>query len=321
MGPGWLIDVLLLVGGLAVLAAAGEALVRGAARLAQILGISTLVVGLTVVAFGTSAPEAAVSVFAAERGATDLAVANVVGSNVANILLILGLAALVRPLVVSRSLIRIDGPIMIVVLGVFMAVVMGWGEIGRWTGGVFLCGLIVYTALTYILARRTGPPEAEPPRPLTGLARRCWYNALLVVIGVAGLVYGARLIVSGASGVAQRLGVSEHIIGLTIVAVGTSLPELAATLVAARHRQADLAVGNVVGSNIFNALLVTGLAALVRPLPVNEYVIRIDGPAMVAASVVFYVIVYFGKKLTRAQGAVFLGLYVFYLVWTGQRAA
>lgn len=312
----WLVHAILLAGGVGVLAAGGEALIRGATRLARTLGVSTLFIGLTLVAFGTSAPEAAVTIFAGAAGASDLAVGNVVGSNIANILLILGIAALVTPLRVSRSLVRVDGPIMILVMALFLALAGLHREFGRVTGACFLAGLVLYTTFTYVLARVTGPPPDEQLAPPAGRVRRRGTNVLLVVLGVVGLVVGARLIVDGASGLATMWGVSQHIIGLTIVAVGTSLPELAATIAAARHKQPDIAVGNVVGSNIFNVLFVTGAAAVVHPLPMPEAIIWFDGPVMLAICVVFYPMAYFGGSISRWEGVILLGSYAAYLAWT-----
>ncbi len=321
--PECVAHTLVLVAGLVVLAVGGEFLVRGAVRLARALGVSALVVGLTVVAFGTSAPEAAVTIFAASRGtaeAASLAIGNVVGSNIANILLILGFAAAIGPLAVSRRLIRFDGPIMILSAALFMALAWLTGRIDRIAGGVFVAGLIAYTAFTYYQARKNPPPANEHDEPLKGLGQHWWYNLILVAIGVGTLVGGAALIVQGASGLARAIGISDHVIGLTIVALGTSLPELATAAVAARHKQPDIAIGNIVGSNIFNVLFVTGLAALTHPLAVPEAIVCFDGPLMLAICIVFYPIVWTGQKVTRWEGLVLLAMYVSYLTWTGVQA-
>lgn len=311
----WAAHTVTLAAGLLLLALGGEGLVRGAARLARSLGVSALVVGLTLVAFGTSAPEAAVTVVAATAGATELAVGNVVGSNIANILLIGGLAALLTPLAISRSLIRIDGPVMLVTAAALLISAQIRGHITRIEGAVFVAGLVAYTIATYRLARRDPAPTVQP-EPLTGLARWWWYNLLFVLVGIAGVVLGAQLVVSGAGGLARLLDISEHVIGLTIVAIGTSLPELATSVAAARHRQPDIAIGNIVGSNIFNVLFVTGSAAVVKPLTVPTSIAHIDAPLMVAVSVVFYASLYKGGKISRWEGGVFLALYLAYLAWT-----
>jgi len=316
-------NTLILMVGLVCLGIGGEMLVRGAARLARTLGVSTLVVGLTVVAFGTSAPEAAVTVTAAARGtegATGLAVGNVVGSNIANILLILGFAAVVRPLVVSHNLIRFDGPVMILSAAALTAIAWWIGSVGRVAGIVFVTSLLAYTVFTYCQARQRPVPEvAEEDHP-KGIARHWWYNAALIVIGVVGLVGGAQLIVHGASELARAFGVSDHLIGLTIVAIGTSLPELATAVAAARQRQSDIAIGNVIGSNIFNVLFVTGLASMVTPLPVPSDIVHLDAPLMLGICVLTFPVMWTGRKIVRWEGAVLLGGYVAYLVWTGMRA-
>ncbi len=316
----WTAHILMLLGGLAVLAVGGEGLVRGASRLARALGVSSLAIGLTVVAFGTSAPEAAVTIYAASHDLAELAVGNVVGSNIANILLILGVAAILAPLAVPRSLIRVDGPIMILAAAAFMALAWVSGEISRWAGVTFVCALIIYTYRTYALARRT-PLEPKRNDAPTGRARHWWYNLSLVIIGVAGLVGGAKMIVSGASAIATMLGISEHVIGLTIVAIGTSLPELATAAVAARHQEPEIAIGNVVGSNIFNILFVAGLGAITQPLVVPPEIIHFDGPLMVAICVLFYPLVYTGQRVTRWEGGILVALYAAYLTWTAIQAA
>lgn len=314
--PQWVAHVLVLLGGLAVLTAGGEMLVRGAARLAGTLGVSVLVVGLTVVAFGTSAPEAAVTIFAARQGAAGLALGNVVGSNIANVLLILGLAAAVRPIPVARSLIRLDGPVMVASAAALYGLMFWQGGIGRLAGAAFVVGLVAYTGLAYYLGRRNPPPTVGEALTATGRGRLWWYNALLVLVGIGGLIVGARLIVSGSTGLALLLGISEHVVGLTIVAVGTSLPELATTVIAARRNQPDIAIGNVVGSNTFNVLFVTGAAALASPLHVPVEITRFDAPLMLAVCALFVPLAWTGRRVTRGEGVVLLALYVLYVGWT-----
>ncbi len=311
----WLTHVLVLIIGLIVLAIGGESLVRGATRLARRLGVSELVVGLTVVAFGTSAPEAAVTIYAALEGTADLAVGNIVGSNISNLLLILGLAVMVRPLRVSRSLIRVDGPVMLLSALLFWGLAALNGHIDRWNGVVFVAGLVGYTALTYYVAGKTPYelPKEEPPPSRGGTATLV--GPVLVIVGVGGLVLGARLVVSGAGGLALLLGVSHRVIGLTIVAVGTSLPELATAIIAARRRQADLAVGNIVGSNIFNIFFVAGTTASISPLSVSSEIIQLDGPVMIVASVLFIPLAYSGRLLSRWEGGLLLFAYGGYLAW------
>ena len=310
--------------GLAVLWVAGEALVRGAARLARSLGVSALVVGLTIVAFGTSAPEVAVSVLAALQGEDELALGNVIGSNIANVLLILGVAALTRPLKVSLNLIRTDVPIMIFVFAAFTLLAVVDLGLDRWEGLLFVAGLVAYTAFTYLMARREpqlvrDEYEAADLAPAPGDPRRAawrfWRNMALVLIGIAGLVLGARLIVSGAVGLAEIAGLSRRVIALTIVAVGTSLPELATCVVAARRNQPDIAVGNIVGSNIFNVLSVAGLSAIARPLVAPPEILN-DGMLMLATGLLTWIVCWRGRTVGRGSGTALLALYAVFLACT-----
>jgi cation:H+ antiporter len=317
----WMLHAATLIAGIVVLGMGGEFLVRGATRLARSLGVSTLVVGLTVVAFGTSAPEAAVTIFAAARGAGELAIGNIVGSNIANVLLIMGAAAVMAPLAVSRSLIRVDGPVMILAAAALIGLAAPTGAIGRWAGVGLVGALVIYTAVTYILARRNYVAVAgEDEAPSAGWARFPAYNALLVAVGIGGLVLGASLMVDGATGLALLFSVSEHVIGLTIVAIGTSLPELATAVIAARRNHPDIAIGNVIGSNIFNVLFVAGATAIVQPLSVPPSILRFDGPLMVTVCIIAYVAVYTGRRVTRLEGSVLLFFYAAYLVGTTVRA-
>jgi cation:H+ antiporter len=312
--------VLMLLAGLVLLLGGAELLVRGSSRLAIGLGISPLVVGLTVVAFGTSSPELAVSVRAALAGggAADIAVGNVVGSNIANVLLILGVSAVIAPLAVSRQLVRLDVPIMVGV-----SVLLLWmardGGLGRLEGALLFSGVIAYTAFAIVQSRRetAAKGHAEPiPEELRG--RRLAADAVLVIVGLALLVLGARWLVDSAVTLATLLGVSELIIGLTVVAVGTSLPELATSALAAWRGERDIAVGNVVGSNTFNILSVLGASALVAPagIAVSAQARAFDLPVMLAAAVLCVPIFFTGLRIARPEGALFLlfyGAYVAYL--------
>ncbi len=313
----------LFVLGLVVLSLGGELLVRGAARLARALGVSSLVIGLTIVAFGTSAPEAAVSIFAAIKGEAGIAIGNIVGSNIANLLLILGAAAVARPLRISLNLVRTDLPVMLLVTGVFLllaadkaAFSAGPTRIERYEGLVFVLGLIGYTWLTYRLARRepeSVEAEYEASRPQAGPIA---VNLLLLVGGIGGLIGGADLIVRGASGMAELMGVDRRIIGLTVVAIGTSLPEMATCVVAARRNQPDIAVGNIVGSNIFNILSVAGLASLVRPLEIPRATLFFDAPVMLVVSLLAWYVCWHGRTVSRRIGVGLLMLYATFLVLT-----
>lgn len=302
--------------GLAVLSYGADVLVRGASRLAQALGISSLVVGLTVVAFGTSAPELAVSVQSAFSGHADLAVGNVVGSNIFNVLLILGVAAIITPLVVARQLVRVDVPLLI---GVSVAV---WlmsldGSIGYLDGALLTTGVVAYTAFTVRQSRRETKNNAAGENEPKTTARMIVIDVALVVVGLAMLVVGSRWFVAGAVQVAQWLGVSDLVIGLTIVAAGTSLPEVAASIAASLKGERDLAVGNVIGSNLFNLLCVLGVSALVAPngLPVPSSALAFDLPVMIAVSVACLPIFFAGHLITRREGVVFLCFYVAYAAY------
>lgn len=307
--------LLLFLLGAVLLVVGADLLVRGGARLAIAAGISPLVVGLTVVAYGTSAPETAVSVSSAFQGRVDIAFGNAVGSNIFNILLILGASAVVAPLVVARQLVRVDVPLMIGVCA--LVPVLGYdGRIGRLDGLLLAAGLVAYTVFSIRVSRRETAAAAERvAAPSGGAARKAVaVSLLLVLVGLLLLVQGARWLVAGASALAEAFGVSELVIGLTIVAAGTSLPEGATSIVAAMRGQRDIAVGNVVGSSIFNVLAVLGLAGLVSPggVAVSPIALRFDVPVMIAAAVACLPIFASGHRIDRWEGALFLGYYVAY---------
>lgn len=312
-------SILSLLGGLVVLVVGADVLVRGASRLAAMVGVSPLVVGLTVVAFGTSAPELAVSVGGALSGAGGLAVGNAVGSNVFNVLAILGAAALASPLVVHQRLVRIDVPLVVAVTAVTWLLAAD-GRLARLEGVALMAGLAAYTVWSYRASRRE-PPEvaaeyAEAFATPTGPVRRRWPLAVVAVAGGLGaLVVGARLLVAGATTVAGALGVPDLVVGSTIVAAGTSLPELATSVAAARRGERDIAVGNVVGSNLFNLLGVLGLAAVVAPagLAVSPAALETDLPVALLAMVVAAPVLATGLVLMRWEGALLLVGYGGYL--------
>ena len=311
-----------LIAGLVLLIAGAEVLVRGAAKLAAQFGISPLVIGLTVVAFGTSAPETAVSVQASLNGSGDIAIGNVVGSNIANVLLILGMTALVAPLVVSRQLIRLDVPIMIGASLVTFG--LAWdGQLSRIDGAILFSAVVIYTLFLVISSRRENAAGAddefakefgldEPAKPHAGLI-----NAGLVLGGLVLLVVGSNFLVEGAVALARALGLSELVIGLTVIAIGTSLPELATSIMAAFRGERDIAVGNIVGSNIFNLLCVLGLASLVSPqaIGVSSNALAFDFPVMIAVAVACLPIFFAGYCIKRWEGALFLAYYVAYTLY------
>jgi cation:H+ antiporter len=344
-----LLDTGRILLGLVLLVAGGELLVRGASGLATRIGMSSLVVGLTVVAFATSAPELAVTLGAVMGGEPGLAVGNVVGSSIANVLMILGSSAIILPLLVKVQLVRIDIPFMAALSILFLLLAID-GGFSRVDGLILLVLLVLYIAVAIILSRRDGHvDELRGPGAsiATASAGRVGQTArtsgdtmteavedveargsigrdvVLVLIGVVLLVVGANILVKGATGIATAFGVSDLIVGLTVVAIGTSLPELATSIVAVRRGQRDLAVGNVVGSNIFNIGAVAGMAAMISPtgLPVPESALALDIPLMIAASVVLLPLAFTGSVIARWEGGLLVALYVSYLLYTVLAAA
>ena len=306
------------VAGLVFLVAGAEALVRGASRLAALFGLSRLVIGLTIVAAGTSSPELAVSMGAALSGQADIAVGNVVGSNIFNVLFILGICALILPLRVSSQLVRTDVPVMIGV-SLLVLVLCADGRIGRFDGVLLLAGMIAYFWYSIVEGRRTAADEPAAAGEGGGIAPQI----LWIALGLALLVLGARWLVEGAVSMARLMGVSELVVGLTIVAAGTSLPEVATSVVASLRGERDIAVGNVVGSNIFNILGILGLSALVSSdgLAVAPSLASFDTPVMVAVALACLPIFFTGHLISRAEGGLFLGYYVAYTLYLVLAAA
>ncbi|CAN5388163.1 calcium/sodium antiporter [soil metagenome] len=297
--------------GLALLVIGGEFLVRGASALAVRAGISPLVVGLTVVSVATSAPELAVTTGAVFSGESELALGNVVGSNIANILLILGISALVLPIGIRRQLLRVDVPFLIA-FGLLLLLLVLDGDIGTWDGLILLTAWIGHTAMSVWLSKREDPPAGADADVETGYSLPM--SLLLVAAGVGLLVGGAQLLVTGAVSIATGLGVSSLVVGLTVVAIGTSLPELVASIIAVKRNAGDLAVGNAIGSCLANIGLVLGVPALLKPggLPVPSAVLSVDLPLMIAASVALLPVIYTGARIGRREGLLFLSLYVSY---------
>ena len=315
------LTVVLFVVGLVLLIVGAELLVRGASRLAGALGISPLVIGLTVVAFGTSAPELAVSLQASLNGQPDLALGNVVGSNIANILLILGVSALVAPLIVSHQLIRLDVPLVIGSSLLLLLLALD-GRVSTLEGVLLFSGAVAYTGFLVRQSRReTAAAAVDSDSPAE--AGGAWpINLGVVVVGLALLVLGSRWLVSGAVEFATLLGVSELVIGLTVVAVGTSLPEIATSVLATLRGEREIAVGNVVGSNLFNILLVLGLAAIISPagISVPHAALTFDIPVMIAVAVACLPIFFTGHLIARWEGGVFLAYYIAYTLYLIMRA-
>lgn len=311
--------LLTFIAGLVLLVVGAELLVRGAARLAMSLGISPLVVGLTVVAFGTSSPELAVSVQGALDGRPDLALGNVVGSNIFNILFVLGVSALAAPLVVDRQLVRREIPIMIGISLLFWGLALD-GAISTLDGALLVALLLVYTVALVVVSRRqpaSVPPVEVPAGDAGGPLRLRSVQLVLIVAGLVLLVLGSRWLVSAAVEFARMIGVSELVIGLTIVAAGTSLPEAATSVMAALRGERDIAVGNIVGSNIFNILAVLGITAVVAPsgLTVAPSLLAFDIEVMVAASIACLPIMFTRHLIARWEGALFLAYYLAYTAY------
>lgn len=305
--------------GLALLVVGAEFLVRGASRLAAFIGISPLVIGLTVVAYGTSAPELAVSVMSANAGQPDIAMGNVVGSNIFNVLFILGVSALITPLVVSRQLIRVDVPVMVLV-SIVMLMFSVDGRVDRAEGFVLFAGVVLYTGFQIVMSRK----EKETGEFIKefgdgkGRTSKDWaINIFFIAAGVAILVLGSGWLVESAVDIARSLGVNELVIGLTIIAAGTSLPEVATSVLASIKGERDIAVGNIVGSNIFNILSVLGLSSALSPegIAVSPSALSFDIPVAIGVAVACMPVFFTGRKIARWEGALFLFYYVMYTVY------
>ena len=304
-------------GGLALLFLGGEMLVRGAVGLARKLGVSPLLIGLVVIGFGTSTPELMVSLEAALHGRTDIAVGNVVGSNIANILLVLGITALIYPIHCPTRVVYRDG---LAMLAASLALV-GFGVIGQiaaWQGGLMVAVLVVFIAYSYWTEKCRMAPSAtlhqhvaqaieDCPRPL-------WFNAIILGVGLTAIMGGATMLVDGAVAIARAAGISEAVIGLTLVAIGTSLPELATSIIAAVRQHADVAIGNVVGSNMFNILSILGFTALVTPVSISPEMVD-DIWIMMGVAVILLPAILTGHRLSRVEAVLFLAAYAGYIVW------
>ena len=306
-----LLDLALTMAGLVVLLAGGWLLVKAAARLSLALGISPLIIGSTVVALGTSSPELSVSVVAAVEGSGSLAVGNVLGSNVANVLLVLGVASLIRPMDVPGSLMRWEMP----VLGVAtVAVILAGlnGAIGRMEGAALFAGLIVFIVISLLRHREVEmPPRGQEFTQVDdSLSRPAFVREIIfLVVGIGMLVAGSELTVHGAVGIGELAGLSEVAIGLTIIAIGTSLPEIVTTAVAAFQGEREIAVANVVGSNIFNILGVLGLTAAISPLPTEWALYSFEMPLLVASTAALFLVAWTSRRIVRLEGLALISLF------------
>ena len=308
----------LVLGGLVLLAIGGELLVRGAVGMAHILRISPLLAGLTIVGFGTSTPELATSLLAAFEGAPGIAIGNVIGSNISNILLILGLSALILPLTVQQSSFRRDS-IALAASTLLCALAVMFGTSGLTMGIILLVSLVIYIVWAYLSERKPGDVEGErhiaeaadtAPRTLNP-----WLLSAMIIAGLGAAIFGARLLVDGAVELASAAGLSEAVIGLTIVAVGTSLPELIACMIAVARKHPDVALGNVVGSNIYNVLGILGITSVIHPLQIPAEIIRYDIWVLLGVTALLLVQLRSGWQISRKEGAVLALLFVAYTVF------
>ena len=344
-----LTDLLLILLGLGLLVAGGDALVKGAVAIAERARLSHMVIGLTIVAFGTSAPELLVSLTSALEGTGGIALGNVVGSNIANIALILGATALIKAAPTSPQTLRTDMPVLFVASALLAAAV--WtGTVGRWHGACGFLLLVAFTAWQVRHGRQQAPAGSRPPVPVEAapsevgtpapaeagapeagtdteasaldrlLRRHVWLAGLTCPAALAALAYGAGWLVDGASDMALRLGVSDRIVGLTVVAFGTSLPELFASIMAARRGETDMAIGGIVGSNLFNILCVLGLTAAVAPIAGIGHDFRRDLGWMIGLTALLWLFLFTKRRLSRGEGAALLGLYLVY-IWILVRPA
>ena len=312
------LDIVFLLGGMALILLGANGLTDGSSSVAKRFGISDLVIGLTIVAFGTSAPELMVSLVSSIKGSAQLAIGNVVGSNIFNILMIVGLTAVVMPIKVQKNTITNEIPLVLLSSLALVAcasdIVLDGGVgnvIGRGDGIILLLFFAIFMRYTFSIAKSSGEESGEQIKLMP-----IWKSLLFIVLGLAGLIFGGQLFVDGASGIARSLGVSESFIGLTLVAGGTSLPELATSVVAAVKKKPGIAIGNVIGSNLFNIFLVLGASATVSPLPLGNIGIS-DMLMLVVSSVLFWAAGWFfkDKTITRIEGAIMVALYVGYIWW------
>ncbi len=310
-------NILFLIGGLILVVFSANWLVNGASSIAKSFKIPDLVIGLTIVSIGTSTPELAISIISALNGNTDIAVGNILGSNISNILLILGLSAMVYPLTIQKNTQFKEIPLGI--LAILLIGIMGNdiffdhgtnNVLTRIDGLVMLCFFVIFMYYTFQIAgNESSKAEEIKQQPL-------WKSVLLVIAGVAGLYFGGKYFVEGAVNIARLLGISDSVIGLTIVAVGTSLPELATSVVAAYKKNSDIAIGNVVGSNLINVFFILGLTATISPLPLNKFANIDISVAMLASLLLFFSTIAIGKReIKRIEGAIFTIIYIIYLVY------
>lgn len=318
------LDIILLIVGMALLVKGADWFVSGSSAIAKALKIPSLIIGLTLVSMGTSAPEASVSINSAVNGMNDLSLGNVVGSNIFNTLFILGVSSLIVPLTVGKDIKRYDVPIMVCLYGVFMlfAFVITPLKIDIFESVAMLVLFAAYTAFLIVRAKKankkitdTAPNTDKPTKEATNEKRKpIWLSIILAVVGLAGVIFGGDLVVDNAAAIAKAAGMSEALVGLTIVAVGTSLPELVTSVVASVKKENDIAIGNVIGSNIFNIIFILGLSSAISPLTVDWSALA-DLTVMLGSGVIVLLIALFFPKMQRWQGAITVLLYAGYVVY------
>jgi len=312
-----MLNILFLLGGIALLTCGGEALIRGSLAAAKRLGVSPLLSGLVIVGFGTSAPELVVSVNAAIEGRPDIAIGNVVGSNISNILLILGICAVITPLAVKPLILRRDA-VTVVAASILFLVLVGGSALGRADAALFLIALVMYLGWAYWSERFHAAPSGElhqaEAEEFSSAPKSVLWTVIAVVLGLLLLIGGSQVLLIGAIGIAEHFDVPEAVIGLTLVAVGTSLPELSISVIAAIRRHADVAIGNILGSNIFNLLGILGVSALLQPLPVHARILQFDQWVMLGTSSLLLLFLYTGRCVSRLEGGILLAGYGIY-VW------
>ncbi len=311
---GILIDIVVLVVGFVLLIKGADFFVDGSSSLAKKLKVPSLIVGLTIVAMGTSAPELAVSVSSAIEGSNGLAVSNVIGSNLFNLLMVLGVCAAIQPICVNEDVIKRDYPISVGAMILFAAFIIN-GVLGRWEAAIFFAGLIIYIIMSIKLAKSN---KIEEEAPAEFSAVKC---AACIIGGVAGIVFGGQFVVDSAKSIAMAAGMSETLVGLTICAIGTSLPELVTSITASKKGENDMAVGNVVGSNIFNVLAILGVSGLISPIDLtaagdgSDVNAIIDSVILIIASIAAFVCCITGRKISRMQGIVLVLMYAAYMAY------
>lgn len=322
-----MMDYILIAAGLTLLFLGGEALVRGSVTISKRLGISAILIGVVVVGFGTSTPELLVSVQASLAGQPDIALGNVVGSNIANVLLILGLAAVITPIICKDKAIRRDA-FAVVMATLVLFGLSYWQVISQITGGLMVLALIGYLVYSYRSEQRdkralaaAAPAGVEPETTHEQGAEEfaskmgLWVSILMSIVGIAMLVFGANFLVEGASNVARSFGIPEAVIGLSLVAVGTSLPELVTAISAALKKNSDVIIGNVLGSNLFNILSILGITALIKPVPLTGQIAAFDIPFALGIAIASLGIIFLFKKFGRLTGALFILTYAIYIGW------